>query len=96
MKGRKGTAIRSRPDSRRFYEQIARWAAQRDLLRLFFLRVDGRAVAFAFVLQDRQRLYDLKNGFDEAVAEASPCPGTLPTDDRAAVGDPGDRLEVCK
>ena len=71
-KGRKGTAIRSRPDSRRFYEQIARWAAQRDLLRLFFLRVDGRAVAFAFVLQDHQRLYDLKSGFDEAFAHASP------------------------
>ncbi len=71
-KGRNGTAIRSRPDTRRFYEQVARWAAQRGLLRLFFLRVAGRAVAFAFVLQDGHRLYDLKTGFDEAFAEASP------------------------
>lgn len=83
-KGRKGTAIRSRPDTWSFYEQVAQWAAQRGLLRLFFLRVDGRAVAFAFALQDGERLYDLKSGFDEAFAEASP--GVLITREMLSYG----------
>jgi CelD/BcsL family acetyltransferase involved in cellulose biosynthesis len=71
-KGRGGSAIRSRAVTRGFYENVARWAADRGALRLFFLRADGRAVAFEFAIQDRGRLYDLKGGFDEAFADASP------------------------
>jgi len=71
-KGRRHTAINSDFETRTFYEQVGRWAASRGLLRLFLLRVDGRAVSFEFVLQDRDRLYDLKGGFDEAFGRASP------------------------
>ena len=71
-KGRAGSAIGSRTTTRGFYEDVARWAADRGVLRLFFLRVGGRAVAFEFALEDRGRLYDLKGGFDEAFADASP------------------------
>lgn len=71
-KGRAGTAIRSQAHTRRFYGQLARWAAARGTLRLCFLRVDGRAAAFEFLLHESARMYNLKGGFDEAFADASP------------------------
>jgi CelD/BcsL family acetyltransferase involved in cellulose biosynthesis len=71
-KGARGTAIRSRPASRRFYGEIARWAAERGWLRLAFLRLDGRAVAFDFCLEHGGIHYLLKTGFDPAWREADP------------------------
>src|SRR5207247_10269646 len=43
-KSRAGTAIASRPDTRRFYTDVARWASDRGWLRLAFLRLGGRAL----------------------------------------------------
>jgi CelD/BcsL family acetyltransferase involved in cellulose biosynthesis len=43
-KGRRGTAIRSRPETRLFYTEVARWAAREGMLRLLFLRLDGRPI----------------------------------------------------
>ena len=77
-KGRQRTAISSDPKTRRFYEELGRWSAARGTLRLFLLRVEGQAVAFEFGLQEGKRLYDLKGGFDERFARASP--GTLITE----------------
>jgi CelD/BcsL family acetyltransferase involved in cellulose biosynthesis len=76
-KGRKGTAISSGPQTRTFYTELARWAAPRDLLRLAFLRVDGRAVAFHFALESQGRHYLLKPGYDERFRKAGP--GTVLT-----------------
>jgi CelD/BcsL family acetyltransferase involved in cellulose biosynthesis len=59
-----GTAIASRQASRRFYADIARWAAERGWLRLAFLRLDGRAIAAEFDLACAGALYSLKCGFD--------------------------------
>jgi CelD/BcsL family acetyltransferase involved in cellulose biosynthesis len=59
-----GTAIASRAASRRFYAEIARWAAERGWLRLAFLRLDGEAVAAEFDLACAGALYSLKCGFD--------------------------------
>jgi CelD/BcsL family acetyltransferase involved in cellulose biosynthesis len=59
-----GTAIASRDASRRFYADIARWAAERGWLRLAFLRLDGRAIAAEFDLACAGALYSLKCGFD--------------------------------
>lgn len=63
-KAERGTAILSSPATRRFYAALARWAADAGLLRLAFLRLDGRAIAFAFVLRDETAYYLIKGGYD--------------------------------
>lgn len=50
-KGANGTAITSRPDTRRFYRDVARWAAAEGWLRIAFLRLDGRALAMMYLLE---------------------------------------------
>lgn len=60
----RGTAIASSPDTRRFYTDVAQWAAARDSLRLGFLRLDGRAIAFHYGVEERGVYYLLKGGFD--------------------------------
>ena len=67
-----GTAILCRSDLRRFYTLLAREAALAGQLRLLFLRVGGRRVAFAYGLAFRDRLYVLKAGFDPEHAAYSP------------------------
>jgi CelD/BcsL family acetyltransferase involved in cellulose biosynthesis len=71
-KERKGTAIRSRPETLGFYRRIARWAAARGALRLTFLRLDGRPIAFDFALEDGRSHYLLKTGFDRRLAPFAP------------------------
>jgi CelD/BcsL family acetyltransferase involved in cellulose biosynthesis len=71
-KGEQGTAIASRPETRRFYTQIARWAAPRGWLRLAFLRLDGRPLAFHYGLEDARRYYFLKGGYDVGYGQYAP------------------------
>jgi CelD/BcsL family acetyltransferase involved in cellulose biosynthesis len=59
-----GTAINAVPHERRFYTEIARWAASQGWLRLAFLRLDGRPLAFDYCLEAGGRFYALKGGFD--------------------------------
>jgi CelD/BcsL family acetyltransferase involved in cellulose biosynthesis len=59
-----GTAIQAVPEVHRFYTEIARWAAERGWLRLAFLRLDGRAVAFDYCLEASGAYYALKGGYD--------------------------------
>jgi CelD/BcsL family acetyltransferase involved in cellulose biosynthesis len=61
-KGERGTAISSAPETRRFYTDVARWAAARGWLRLVFLRLDGRAIAFELNIEAGRVWYDLKDG----------------------------------
>jgi CelD/BcsL family acetyltransferase involved in cellulose biosynthesis len=56
-KGRNGTAITSRPDTRRFYRDVARLAAGEGWLRIAFLRLDGHAVAMMYLLETDRTLY---------------------------------------
>ena len=76
-KGLRGTAVASDPQTLSFYTEVARWAASRDLLRLAFLRVDGRALAFHFSLESEGKHYLLKPGYDERFRKAGP--GTVLT-----------------
>jgi CelD/BcsL family acetyltransferase involved in cellulose biosynthesis len=71
-KGATRTAIASRPETRRFYGEIAHWAARRDWLRVAFLRLDGHplAVQYLFELGDTQ--YAIKGGYDPAFERYSP------------------------
>jgi CelD/BcsL family acetyltransferase involved in cellulose biosynthesis len=59
-----GTAIDSTPQTLAFYTEIARWAAARGILRLAFLRLDGRAIAFELALEEHGVYAILKGGFD--------------------------------
>lgn len=71
-KGRRGTAIAEWPPTRHFYREVADWAASRSTLRLLFLRVDRRPIAFVLGLEDAGTLYLLKGGFDPSFARFSP------------------------
>lgn len=59
-KGTFGTAVVNSSRTQKFYWDVARWAAQNGILRLHFIRVDERPIAFAFAIADREVLYGLK------------------------------------
>jgi CelD/BcsL family acetyltransferase involved in cellulose biosynthesis len=71
-KDARGTAIASHHARRTFYSDVARWAAERDSLRLAFMRLDGRTLAFDFAIEEHGRHYLLKAGFDPAYRALSP------------------------
>lgn len=71
-KGRGGTAIQSRSETRRFYTDVARWSAARGLLRLFFLRLDGHPLAMLYALEQTGTCHLLKGGYDPRYRRFSP------------------------
>jgi CelD/BcsL family acetyltransferase involved in cellulose biosynthesis len=71
-KAARGTAIASSPATRRFYSEVASWAAAAGILRLAFLRVDGRGVAFHFALEDASAYYLLKCGYEPEAGHCAP------------------------
>lgn len=71
-KGARGTAIASRPQTRGFYTDVARWAASLGWLRLAFLRVDDQPIAFQLDLEAHRIYYSLKIGYDPAYERFSP------------------------
>ncbi len=71
-KGSYGTSINSRPATRRFYTEVAQWAAERGWLRLAFLRLNGRALAFDYCLEHDKTHYLLKTGYDPAYGRFGP------------------------
>jgi CelD/BcsL family acetyltransferase involved in cellulose biosynthesis len=74
-KGAHGTAINSSPRRRRFYREVARWAGERGWLRLAFLRLDGRPIAFDLCLETDGVHFLLKTGFDHDFSRFGP--GTI-------------------
>jgi CelD/BcsL family acetyltransferase involved in cellulose biosynthesis len=72
LEGRRGEAILARPETTRFYSEVARWAAERGWLRLSFLRLDGTPIAFAYGLEHDGVYWDLKLGFDPGYARFGP------------------------
>lgn len=64
-KTQRGSDMAADPAVRGFYEEVARSAAQRQALCLAFLDVGDSPRAFDLLLRDRDRLYDLKGGYDE-------------------------------
>ena len=71
-KSENGTAIVSRPETERFYTEVCRWAAGRGILRLVFLRLDGRPLAFELDIEDGGEFYDLKGGYDTEFRKFGP------------------------
>jgi CelD/BcsL family acetyltransferase involved in cellulose biosynthesis len=74
-KGEYGTAINSSRQTRRFYRDVARWGADRGWLRLAFLRLDDRPLAFDLCLETEGTHYLLKTGYDTAFHRFGP--GTI-------------------
>jgi CelD/BcsL family acetyltransferase involved in cellulose biosynthesis len=71
-KGTYHTSINSLSATRRFYTEVARWATERGWLRLAFLRLDGRALAFDYCLEYNKVHYLLKTGYDPAYRKFAP------------------------
>jgi CelD/BcsL family acetyltransferase involved in cellulose biosynthesis len=71
-KGAQGTAIASDVRTRAFYDAVAHWASACGWLRLAFLRLDGRAIAFQFDLEVERTYFSLKIGYDPAFDSYSP------------------------
>jgi CelD/BcsL family acetyltransferase involved in cellulose biosynthesis len=71
-KGCEGTALAT--DARRglFFRRYAAAACQNGILRLSFLRIDGRAVAMQLAVECGARFWLLKTGYDEEFARCSP------------------------
>jgi CelD/BcsL family acetyltransferase involved in cellulose biosynthesis len=71
-KSRRGSALKADAGRLDFYTRYARGAAERDELRLCFMRIDGRAVAMQLAVEWRDRFWLLKIGYDEDFARCSP------------------------
>ncbi|MGK2927246.1 MAG: GNAT family N-acetyltransferase, partial [Lysobacterales bacterium] len=71
-KGRGGTAICQASDTLGFYTALARQAEREGRLRLWFLRLNGKAIAFQYALQDGARYLLLKPTYDEAHGAVGP------------------------
>jgi CelD/BcsL family acetyltransferase involved in cellulose biosynthesis len=71
-KGRSGTAMAASPAHERFYRSMARWAEGRGWLRLWFLRLDGRPIAFRLGIEAFGVFSSLKIGYLEEFAAQSP------------------------
>ncbi len=71
-KGRKGTAMQSYRQLGEFFREYARKIVEAGKLHLFFLRVDGVAVAMGLTALHSNRLWVFKVGYDEAWSWCSP------------------------
>ena len=71
-KGRRGTAMNSRPQTRTFYTRLARHLHERGALRFCGVEVAGRLIAFELMVVHGRSVFSLKGGFDEAHRDLSP------------------------
>jgi CelD/BcsL family acetyltransferase involved in cellulose biosynthesis len=71
-KGAGNSAILSKAETHAFYTEIARWAVERGWLKLMFLRLDGRPLAFQYNLVHNGVWYYIKGGYDPAYSRFSP------------------------
>jgi hypothetical protein len=71
-KGRSGTAITSKASTDRLYREFARSAAARGWLRLYFLELDGEAIAADYGCVFAGTGVFMKTGFNEAHSRLSP------------------------
>jgi CelD/BcsL family acetyltransferase involved in cellulose biosynthesis len=71
-KDEQGTAIASRPRTLAFYTAVARWAAASGSLRLAFMRLDERPIAFHLTIEEGGAAYQLKGGYDPELRELAP------------------------
>jgi Acetyltransferase (GNAT) domain len=93
-KGRNGSAILQRPNEARFYRRIARAAAEKGCLRLFFLSLGDRVIAFHLMLAEDGVLFWLKTTYDEGLSRYSPGSLLLRRSLKECFDDPSVRAVV--
>ena len=71
-KGRKGTAVLQHPETAAYYLAIARWAAERGILRLVSLWAGETRLTFSMDLETGGRHYETKLGVDPAHLHLGP------------------------
>ena len=71
-KGRSGTALAADQYLNAFFRRYARLAADRGILRLAFLRIDGRAVAVQIAAECDNAFWGFKSGYDETYRDVAP------------------------
>jgi GNAT acetyltransferase-like protein len=71
-KGKHGTAIISDPAVAEFYVRLAERQAELEQVRLAFLRVGAKRIAFNYLLRGEKKLYGVKIGYDPAYHMYSP------------------------
>lgn len=71
-KGRAGTALAYNAEEAEFCRSYAKAACQQGILRMAFLRIDGRAVAMQIAMQHGGGYWLLKIGYDAEYAFCSP------------------------
>ena len=67
-----GSALACKARLGEFFRRYALFASRKGILRLCFMRIDGRAVAMQFATECADRLWLLKIGYDEAFERCSP------------------------
>ena len=71
-KSRTQTALASYAPLNRFFTTYAKSAVDLGMMRLAFLKINGKAVAVQLLVECSNRLWVLKVGYDEAYARCSP------------------------
>ena len=74
-KGSEGTALAVDPLRSRFFREYTAAALAKGILRMVFMRINGRAVGMQIALECHDRFWLLKIGYDDTYARCSP--GTL-------------------
>ncbi len=71
-KGERGETIVSKPELERFYNEFSHWAAERNWLRIAFVRLDGRPIAIQLILEYGDTWYLARMGYDETYRQHGP------------------------
>ncbi len=71
-KAKIGTDIRQKPVEYRFYRSFSPAAAKKNRLNIWFLKVNGRAIAYEYHLIYDDIIYPLRADFDESYRSLSP------------------------
>lgn len=71
-KGRSRTALAYDQTQQAFFRHYARLASEAGILRLAFMRIDGKAVAMQIAALCDNAFWGFKSGYDEAYREFSP------------------------
>ena len=93
-KGSQTTAILSNPSTTTFYRQLAEWAAANGLLRLHFLRLNGKPLAFEFALEQAGVQHVLKTAYNEEMRRHGP--GILILDEGLSYASEQPHLHICE
>ncbi len=92
-RGRRATSGFSTANGRAFYRSALLQLAERDLVRLLTLRLDGRGIAFCLYLQLARTLYGVTMAFDPSFGKFGPGAEALLSVLERAAGEGIERAE---